>query len=280
MPLCHFAFGSLHRANNLKAQVDAFIENILIPKQLKAFSCPEFLPIINRPGAMLGVPDSAVVTEDGAMTFTSWVKSPPVGLLPCDVWMISFVDVPFKKLAKWVPSTHYGKLGIAFTDAFRRRNQIKNVRYYQLRGLEKDPLVARYNRAIVREVTFEADNISKILLGYRKPAVLWPEFEQLFAMIKFTAGPQGAGIEKLTYSRYATGYKFHEEHEARWITADTNHSLPFSESDVLKIIVPNSEIGDIVNAALNAKWSGVHIMVYPDAGRISGGSPWQDDVQA
>lgn len=124
MPLIHFAFGGHHRAGEHEEQLRAFTEHILLPKRLRSFACPEFLPILNSPTAKWGKPSSAVTLDDGSVTFTEWIPSPPVGLLPNDVFMISFVNTSLRKLRNWKPAEHYGKLGIAFTDDFKRRNGI------------------------------------------------------------------------------------------------------------------------------------------------------------
>lgn len=267
MSLCHFVFGSLYREDRLEEQAEEFIEKILLPRSLKASPCPEFLPIVNNPGAKWAVPKSAVQLEGGGVSFGRWVQSPPVALLPRDVWMISFCDVPLKKLHQWGPSNHYGQLGIVFTNDFKRRHGIRNVQYYKLRGLEKDRLVKEYNAAVSRSDAVERESLSKTLLGFRKPEVLWREFEELFGMLRVSVTGDGAtNIDQITYSRYETGYVFSDEREARWVTEEGAQFLPFEEKDVLKLIVPNLEIGTQVGNALEASWAHVpELMVYPNS---------------
>ena len=153
MPLIHFAFGGHYRSGDYDGQLSAFLEHILLPRKLRAFSCPEFQPIINNPDARVADPNSARPTGDGGVTFDNYVPAPPVHLLQQNVWMISFVDIPFKRLRRWEPSQHYGKLGIAFTDDFRHRNHVKRVAYYQYPNLAKDPLVIELNRGITTQNT-------------------------------------------------------------------------------------------------------------------------------
>lgn len=98
MPLMHFAFGGLHREGKQEEQLDQFVEKILLPRTLRSFICPEFVPIINSRNARWGDPNSAFQVGDGGVSFSNWVKSPPVGLLPCNVSMVSFVDIPYKKM--------------------------------------------------------------------------------------------------------------------------------------------------------------------------------------
>lgn len=265
MPLCHFAFGSLHRAGNLEEQTDSFVNKILLPRVLKAFSCPEFLPIINNPTARWAIPDSVRQEEGGAIEFERWVQSPPVSLLPCDVWMISFCDIPLNKLRTWSPSSHYGKLGIVFTNEFKARHRIKSVQYYELLGLKNDRVARAFNDAVNQYNNEERERLSSILLGYRKPAILWREFEELFGVLMVTAGNCGkTEIEKLTYSRYETGYAFCEEREARWVTSEGNSYLSFEEKDVFRVIVPDSTVGEEIKSALMSSWTRApEVMIYP-----------------
>jgi hypothetical protein len=265
MPLCHFVFGSLYREGRPAEQAKEFIDKILLPRSLKAFPCPEFLPMINNPGAIMAVPKSAVELEKGGVSLTRWAQSPPVFLLPSDVWMISFCDVPLKKLYQWGPSNHYGQLGIAFTNDFKRRHGIRNVQYYKLQGLEKDKLVKEFNAAVSRSDDIERKKLSRTLLGFRKPDVLWQEFKELFGSLKMSVTGEGnTKIDHITYSRYETGYIFRYEREARWVTEEGSNFLPFEEKDVLKLIVPNLDVGAQVKDALEASWTHVpEVIVYP-----------------
>lgn len=123
MPIIHFAFGRHYRAREPEKQVDVFIKFILATRKLKAGICPEFLPILSAQGQM--VPTAAFATDKGGgiIMFDKpehFKPAPPIRLLPEDVPMVSFVDIPFNKLCRWAPSNHYGRLGIAFTNDFRR----------------------------------------------------------------------------------------------------------------------------------------------------------------
>lgn len=256
MPLCHFAFGSLHRAGNHTEQTASFLEHILLPKTLRSFVCPEFMPIINNPNSLVANPDSARAIDGGGVTFGEWVPAPPVGLLPNDVWMISFVDRPLRKLRSWAPSKHYGKLGIAFTDKFRQRTSAQRVAYYQYPNLARDPLVIELNRAISKNDAKERERLARLVVERRKPAKLWPEINGLFAVLKLTAKENGlTAIDKLTYSRYEEGYDFEVEQEARIVTTEQNRDVPFSEAEVLSIIVPNVEIRSRIESELAHSWS-------------------------
>jgi hypothetical protein len=265
MPLCHFAFGSLHRAGKLVEQTDSFLEHILLPKKLHSFVCPEFMPIINSPNALVANPDSARAIEGGGVTFDEWVPAPTVGLLPNDVWMISFVDVPLRKLRQWRPSEHYGKLGIAFTDKFRQRTGAQRVTYYEYPNLARDPFVIELNQAILKNDVKERERLAKMVVERRKPAKLWPEVNGLFAVLKLTAGHSGqTTIEKLTYSRYEEGYDFEVEQEARIVTKEQDRDVTFPEADVLSIIVPNPETKSRIESELGSAWSKVPpVIEYP-----------------
>jgi hypothetical protein len=265
MALCHFAFGSLHRAGKLDRQVDSFLEKILIPKKLRSFVCPEFLPVINNPNTLWAKPDSATAIQGNGVTFDEWVPAPPVALLPNDVWMISFVDVPLRKLHSWKPSGHYGRLGVAFTDKFRQRVGVRRVGYYQYPNLLKDPLVISLNRAISDNNVTERDRLSRQVVHYRKPARLWPEINTLFATLKLTADQRGlTEIEKMTYSRYEEGYDFQVELEARIVTSDHNRDVSFAESEVLLIIVPDHPTKMRIEAELSRVWANVpKVIEYP-----------------
>lgn len=256
MPLCHFAFGSLHRAGKYEEQIKEFLNNILLPKRLRSFVCPEFMPVLNSPDALMGDPDSARVVEGGCVTFDRWVPSPPVGLLPNDVWMISFVDVPLKKLRRWEPAEHYGKLGIAFTDKFRARTHALRVTYYnQYDNLALDPMVLQLDKAIQAQDKAEMERLQHLVVERRKPARLWPELNGLFAMLKITMGSDTqATFEKITYSRYPQGYDFTMEQEARIVTGEGDRDVHFDESEVLTVIVPDEATKKLVKAQLDRHW--------------------------
>lgn len=254
MPTIHFAFGGLHRSGDSTTQLEEFKTHILIPKTLRAFVCPEFHPIINNPGAMVADPDSARATGGGAVTFDRWVPVPPVGLLPVDVWMISFVTIPFSKLRKWPGRDHYGSLGLAFTDDFVRRVGIRRVHYYQYPNLARDPLVIQLNQT--PHGTASHERLATEVIEYRKPARLWAEINGLFAAIRLTAvGGGDVEIEKLTYSRYDVGYDFEAESEARKVMSENARDLPFAESDVLRVIAPDTSTAQSLEFFLRERWA-------------------------
>lgn len=265
MPLIHLAFGSHHRAGEIDQQVRAFVEHILLPRKLRSFVCPEFMPIINNPNALVANPNSARAIGDSGITFDEWVPAPPIGLLPNDVWMVSFVNIPFNKLRDWKPSRHYGRLGLAFRDEFRRRNQVRRVNYYQYPDLAKDPLVIALNRAISANNAGERERLSKLVVELRKPARLWREINDLFAVLKLTSRPtDGVAIEKLTYSRYEVGYDFEAEQESRLVTTEQHRDIAFAESEVLAIVVPDARVKAEIEYALIEHWEKMPTVVeYP-----------------
>lgn len=202
---------------------------------------------------MVADPDSARAMENGGVTFDKWVPAPPVGLLPVDVWMISFVNIPLSKLRHWQGLSHYGRLGIAFTDEFVRRIGIRRVHYYQYPNLERDPLVVRLNQAAFD--TVEREELLHEVISYRKPARLWAEINGLFAAMRLTAvGGGDVEIEKLTYSRYEVGYNFEAESEARKVMLEHERDLPFRESDVLRVIAPDKATARAIEAFLKEQW--------------------------
>jgi len=264
MPVMHFAFGGLHRAGKNQEQLDMFFEHILRPKQLKSFICPEFVPLLNSPNAKIADPDSAYATSDGGVSFSKWVPSPPVSLLPNDIPMISFVDIPFNKLGTWSPADHYGKLGIAFTNLFKSNNSIQRVYYYALPQLEKDELVIKLDRAIKEQNNELKESLWRKILHYRKPAVLWEEINELFAVLKLSAQPEGINIDKITYSRYEVGYNFECEKESRIVTESEGDLIKFTENEVLAVIVPNEESKNYIEDKLENSWKKIpKILVYP-----------------
>lgn len=267
MPLIHFAFGGLHREGRKQEQLKQFVEHILTPQNLRSFVCPEFVPIINSPNAKWGDPDSVRVTEEGCLSI-SMVESPPVALQPCDVSMISFVDIPFKKIKNWTPSEHYGKLGISFKNSFKSSNNVTKVSYYTLPALERDPLVVKLNKAMNSNNANNANiknNLRNQLLHYRKPGVLWKEFNGLFAPMRISNSVSGVDIEKITYSRYKIGYDFKSERESRIITENAGDLITFSKEDVLAIIVPDEKARNYLINLSNIDWlKEVEIIVYPN----------------
>lgn len=257
MPLCHFAFGSLHRAGKRDEQINEFLSNVLLPKRLRSFVCPEFMPVLNSQNALMGDPDSARIVEGYGVSFDKWVPSPPVSLLPNDVWMISFVDVSLKKLRSWEPAEHYGKLGIAFTNKFRERTHALRVTYYdQYANLARDPMVIQLHRAIQAQDKAEIERLQHLVVERRKPARLWPELNSLFSMLKITMGSEAqATLEKITYSRYPQGYDFTMEQEARIVTGEGDRDVHFDESEVLTVIVPDEATKKLVKPRLDGHWS-------------------------
>jgi hypothetical protein len=265
MPLCHFVFGRLHREGKFNEQLEAFIEHILQPKRLTAFACPEFMPILNSKNALSADPNSARISN-GGLTFERWVQSPAVSLMTTEVYMISFVDIPFKKLRSWCPSSHYGKLGIAFTDKFRNREKVQSVSYYDnFLSLSSDPKVISLNDAIKNQDSLSAEKLRSEVVERRKPARLWPELNSLFAVLKLEMGADGVAVfDKLTYSRYPEGYDFTAEREARIVTGKANTSVSFGELDVLAIVVPDQKTKSNIEEYLRQTWMVVpQILVYP-----------------
>jgi len=262
MALLHFAFGDFARKKQLPQQADEFCSKILLKKQLRGSLCPEFIPLINHPNALWAKSESAVLTTEGAITFSDWTNSPPVSLLPQDIWMICFADLPLNKLAGWPHVEHYGKLAIVFSNRFRSRINARQVFYYHLRDLVKDPKVISYNQALKENIS--AAKLRDELLAYRKPAILWPEFRRLFGVISLRHDENRASIEHITYSRYRDGYVFSTEAEARVITSSTNPYIQFEESDVLQIITPSSESQNQIQKFLNENWvNKPPVLLYP-----------------
>jgi abortive phage resistance protein AbiGi (putative antitoxin) len=276
MPLIHFSFGSLHRSGEHSEQVEKFLSDILLPKRLKSFGCLEFQPIINNPNAKMANPNSVVPTGDGGVTFAQWIKPPPVSLLQQEVYMICFADIPFKKLKAWSPNEHYGKLGIAFTNKFRKRNNVRNVSYYQYPDLSRDNLVIELNKKFNEQMLKPLKDQEKIadsnlfeeVVMYRKPAKLWREINDLFAPLKITkTSTIEVEIEKLTYSRYEIEYDFQVESEARLITSkeEDNRLISFDELDVVAVIAPDEKSKHIIETELKNNWEKpCEVILYPN----------------
>ena len=264
VPIIHFVFGSQFREGNLEGQATSFIEQILEKRALKSFCCREYLPRISIPGGKTAVPGSAVEAGDGGVTFTEWISSPPVFLLPHQVWMISFVYIQFKKLIAWPHFEHYGQLSIAFTNQFRKRAPAKSVDYYRLSNLALDPKVRSLERAFCTENKQAQTALIDEIVSFRKPATLWKELETQFTQLRLTKGPEGITIEQDTYSRYEVGYDFQSEKEVRIVTDAENRIVEFRESDVLSIIVPNTDIQARIEQFIEKNWSTKpSVFIYP-----------------
>lgn len=265
MPLCHFAFGRLHREGYFSKQVDEFFEKILLPKKLKASPCIEFMPVLHSTSAYTGDPNSLRVV-DGGITFDKWELALPVGLLPNDVHMVSFVDIALKKLRTWAPSEHYGKLGLVFTDNFKAQRNVFRVYYYpDFISLAHDPKVIQLDAAIKRQDHLVIEELARDIIHRRKPAKLWPEINNVFAATKVAVDEAGrTTFEKQTYSRYPEGYDFTIEREARLVTHQDGVFIDFSELDILKIIAPTEQIKSWLTTLLRESWQSVpEIIVYP-----------------
>ena len=258
LPLIHFAFSSHHRSGRHDLQVAALIEHILSTRRLRASVCPEFLPLISAPGAMVPTAKAASSKGDGIVLFDKpemFVPAPPVRLLPESVWMICFVNVAFNKLRSWPASDHYGSLGIAFTDAFSRRAGIRRVAYYQYPNLARDPLVIRLNQAHAGG-TADIEHLTQEVVHYRKPARLWAGFNDLITALTLTREGDGSvKVEKPTYSRYQIGYDFEAEREARKVMSENSPDLEFLESEVLALIAPDQAAADAIDAFLREAWA-------------------------
>jgi hypothetical protein len=265
MALLHFAFGGLAREEKIADQVTQTCNLILGPRKLRGGECPEFLPVLNNPGAKWGVPQSAKVLPNGGVTFTEYVPAQPVGLLPCDTWMLCFTGLPLNKLASWPCQAHYGQLAIAFSKEFKNRNGIRNVQYYELDRLAKDPKVIAYNEAAGTE---KVQEFADELLTYRKPRLLWPEFRELYGMLKISSGSDGTICELITYDRYPDGYDFSVEAEARTLVDKADPYISFNEDDVIKILVPTSEAKEAISKFLRTNWSKIpEVALFPTTKR-------------
>jgi hypothetical protein len=252
MALIHFAFGNLAGQGKYTEQADAFCEKILGHRRLKASLCPEFLPILNNLNAQWAIPDSAQATQNGGVEFQEWTNSPPVSLLPQNIWMLCFTDLSLSKLSQWPHTKHYGKLAIVFTNDFRARVNARQVSYYQLHNLSKDPKVIAYNQAIKKN--HKVEELANELLAYRKPAKLWPEFRKLFGVTALHHGPNGITINPMPYSRYEDGYVFSTEAEARVLATPINPYIQFDESDVFQILAPSLHAQHQIQSFLKENW--------------------------
>jgi hypothetical protein len=265
MPLCHFAFGQLHREGRYSQQVDEFVDKILLPMRLKASPCVEFMPVLQSTSGLTGDPNS-IRAISGGITFDRWSPTLPVGLLPNDVNMVSFVDIALKKLGSWKPSEHYGKLGLVFKDSFRTRKNVYRVFYYpDFLSLARDPKVIQLDAAIKRQDHVVIEELARELTQRRKPASLWPEINNVFAAVKVDIDSSGrAMFEKLTYSRYPEGYDFTKEQEARIATQEEGVMIDFTDSDVLSVIAPSEEVKNRIQTLLIKNWRHVpQVFVYP-----------------
>lgn len=252
MPLLHFAYGSLARKGQIDEQVLETCKTILEPRCLKAFSCPEFLPIVNNPGSLWGLPASAQSIGSAGVGISKFVKSPSIGLIPTEVNMICFANFPFKKMAAWQCVEHYGQLAIAFTDQFRNRIGAKCVVYYDLLGLPNDPKVIAYKKSL--DAGMPDQMLERELVAYRKPVQLWSEFRVYYPVISVVCDPNGAQVKLLPYDRYAEGYEFWREQEARVVLAEDVEYLGFEPKDVLSIFVPTRQAKQTVENCLTTTW--------------------------
>lgn len=253
MALVHFAFGAYAREGKIDRQVEMTCEHILGKRTLKGAKCPEFLPILTNKGAVMGAPKSFSALGNGGVSPMQWVPSPPVMLMPDDAWMISFTDLPVKKLPNWPCIEYYGELAIIFSNEFRKRVGARRVEYYELSRLPYDKLVIKLNDSI-KDGKLDR-NLSTKCLNFRKPRVLWSEFKELFGVVEVKFGQGEASVAVHTYDRYPVGYQFEKEREVRVVMRPDDLFLPFEETDVVGIIAPNEDSAIHIRSFCKNNWS-------------------------
>lgn len=262
--LIHFAFGALGKQDKAEEQTEKVIECILQKKRLLVSKCKEFIPKFPEKGAKRIPREMFKVTDDGmAATFypkedPEWFRKLPddttIHYLPFDVPMICFIKISFNQLRASTHSREYGKFGIVLTDSFLTARGIKPVYYYTEETLWNDTLIKKWNYSSKSISAKEKSELEKEIVSYRKPASLFPSFEES-VITKLTRTTKGMEVEYLTYDRYQEGYNFRKENEYRIAFDEGVDYLYFDEGDIFMVITPDSKAMDRVESFLKHNWS-------------------------
>ena len=125
-------------------------------------------------------------------------------------------------------------------------------------------MVISFNKCLYDKNENKIQALTEQILYYRKPSKLWQEFNHQFAMLQITSNNNAVNIEKITYSRYAVGYNFAIENEARIITHKNNQFIGFNETDILAIIVPDTQSKMYILNILKSNWHKLpELIIYP-----------------
>ena len=152
--------------------------------------------------------------------------------------MICFIKISLKKLPKSSHCHEYGKLGLVFDEGFLCRHGMKRVHYYRENFLERDLVIAEWDRQPKTGTKREVE-LRNSILRFRKPAYYFSAFAQQ-TILKITKGPQTPLLEACNkYHRYEIEYNFSKENEYR-IVLDSDDFVKFKERDLRIIIVPDS----------------------------------------
>lgn len=265
----HFAFAGLK--NDITAQTEDVINKILEPKRLKFSINPEFIPVFQPhlhpkfKGKKVGqiALESFRPTGDAVGASLADLKfvtpESDIHFLPYEMHMICFIKIPLKQLSRSIHSYEYGKAGIVLKDDFLKRIGIKAVQYYEEGSLFSDPLVVEWNLKFAYKSNLssierkEKRELETQVLAFRKPATLFRSFLESRLLAIKNIVPQ-INIEIFdAYARYPIGYNFREEMEWR-IVSYTEEFLPFSESDLFMVIVPDEKCGSVLNQYFKKNW--------------------------
>jgi len=160
-------------------------------------------------------------------------------------------------------------MGIVLKDDFLKRSSIKAVQYYDEDSLFSDPLVVEWNLKFAYKPNLnsierrEKCEIETKILAFRKPATLFKSFLESRQLAIKNMGTK-IDVEIVdAYERYPIGYNFREEMEWR-IVSDTEEFLPFFESDLFIVIVPDEKCGSVLNQYFNKNWKIIpRIEIFP-----------------
>ena len=172
--------------------------------------------------------------------------------LPVMLSMVCFINISLKSIAKSGHTDHYGRFGLGFSNAFRDRIGVKSVHYYSEGNVLEDPLIKEFNRSARRGESRK--DLQTEIVSFRKPMKLSENFKKSTVdSIKRTNGEMTS--TSWTYDRYEIGYNFSQEKEWRTVLNDDADFVSFKENELLRVLVPNSEIQDRIASYFSEHWT-------------------------
>lgn len=269
-------------------QTEKVIDLILKDKRLKVSKCDEFLPSLPNPSVKsipLGI--GKPITSGNIVSWNINQNDPKLkDRLPDDktiyysrveVQMICFINIAFHELKTSPHQKEYGKFGLVFDSNFLKRQGIKEVQYYSEDSLWTDPLIVRWNKYqwnnAIQSMNgnkanlipdSEIKTLQEEILTYRKPASLFPSFRKSIQLKLTYEGNCFTSAETFTYNRYGENYDFKKEREYRIAFDAGTEYMPFNESDLFMVIVPDNKSKYVIEA-FTKTWSvQPHIELYPE----------------
>lgn len=265
----HFAFSSLK--DNPNDQLKNLIDLILDNRRLKFGENLEFIPVFNPsliPRAngrkVVRIPLKSYEETENGVVFdvfkdNSNISKFPFNYMPWEIRIICFIKTILVELKNSKHCNEYGKIGLVFNEDFLLNNGLKEVYYYTEESLFNDPLIKEWNfnfsqkprQSFTKEEKERKKILEKEILTYRKPAILFKGFSDSHVLVIKKRNTH----LRSAYPRYSIGYNFQSENEWRIVANDNQEYLDFSESDLVRILVPDESIKNILVKYFENKWS-------------------------